>query len=135
MFIFLHSVVGLWRGKAGFSGSRASPVIPSIISHTGSSVQVDSILRIARPGEKECMADCGVDNNHRLLWHGTKNSNMIGILQQGLRIAPPEAPTTGWSLGKVLVHAQCLSPSALFDEVFSHTPIQVQRTVFFRSKL
>ena len=39
--------------------------------------------------------------NHRLLWHGTKTANMLGILQQGLRIAPPEASRSGWSLGKV----------------------------------
>lgn len=37
-------------------------------------------------------------NNRWLLWHGTRFSNIAGILKQGLRIQPPEAPLTdaGW---------------------------------------
>ena len=31
-----------------------------------------------------------------LLWHGSRITNMAGILGQGLRIAPPEAPVTGY---------------------------------------
>lgn len=27
-----------------------------------------------------------------LLWHGSRLTNWVGILSQGLRIAPPEAP-------------------------------------------
>lgn len=66
--------------------------------------------------------------NHRLLWHGSRLSNYAGaplrgggpgcrpvlcphlltlnavlpagILSQGLRIAPPEAPVTGYMFGK-----------------------------------
>jgi len=30
--------------------------------------------------------------NKRLLWHGSRFTNYTGILSQGLRIAPPEAP-------------------------------------------
>ena len=32
----------------------------------------------------------------RLLWHGSRLSNYAGILAQGLRVAPPEAPVTGY---------------------------------------
>ena len=31
-----------------------------------------------------------------LLWHGSRLSNWVGILSQGLCIAPPEAPVTGY---------------------------------------
>ena len=31
-----------------------------------------------------------------LLWHGSRLTNYVGILNQGLRIAPPEAPVTGY---------------------------------------
>ena len=31
-----------------------------------------------------------------LLWHGSRLTNTVGILSRGLRIAPPEAPTTGY---------------------------------------
>ncbi len=67
------------------------------------SIEVEAIFRVSRPGEAERLEDCGVPGNHRLLWHGTKTENMMGILQQGLRIAPPEASRSGWSLGKVCI--------------------------------
>jgi poly [ADP-ribose] polymerase len=35
-----------------------------------------------------------------LLWHGSRLSNFVGILSQGLRIAPPEAPVSGYLFGK-----------------------------------
>lgn len=35
-----------------------------------------------------------------LLWHGSRLSNFVGILSQGLRIAPPEAPASGYLFGK-----------------------------------
>jgi poly [ADP-ribose] polymerase len=35
-----------------------------------------------------------------MLWHGSRLSNFVGILSQGLRIAPPEAPKTGYMFGK-----------------------------------
>ena len=65
------------------------------------SFEVSAVFRVSRSGEAERLANCGVPGNHRLLWHGTKTANMMGILQQGLRIAPPEASRSGWSLGKV----------------------------------
>jgi hypothetical protein len=40
-------------------------------------------------------------HNHQLLWHGSRVSNFVGVLSQGLRIAPPEAPVTGYMFGKV----------------------------------
>jgi poly [ADP-ribose] polymerase len=39
-------------------------------------------------------------NNKKLLWHGSRFSNFVGILSQGLRIAPPEAPVSGYRFGK-----------------------------------
>ncbi|KAL4353464.1 hypothetical protein GQ457_06G028910 [Hibiscus cannabinus] len=35
-------------------------------------------------------------SNKMLLWHGSRLTNFVGILSQGLRIAPPEAPATGY---------------------------------------
>jgi hypothetical protein len=35
-----------------------------------------------------------------MLWHGSRVSNFVGILSQGLRIAPPEAPVSGYLFGK-----------------------------------
>jgi len=36
----------------------------------------------------------------KLLWHGSRLCNYVGILNQGLRIAPAEAPVSGYMFGK-----------------------------------
>lgn len=38
--------------------------------------------------------------NKKLLFHGSRFSNFPGILKNGLRIAPPEAPCSGYLYGK-----------------------------------
>ena len=35
-----------------------------------------------------------------MLWHGSRFSNFVGIMTNGMRIAPPEAPCTGYNFGK-----------------------------------
>lgn len=47
-----------------------------------------------------------------LLWHGSRLTNFGGILSQGLRIAPPEAPVTGYMFGKGIYLADMVSKSA-----------------------
>ena len=41
----------------------------------------------------------------RLLWHGSSLANWAGILNGGLRIAPPEAPSNGYNFDKGLYFA------------------------------
>ena len=50
--------------------------------------------------------------NRALLWHGSRLTNWCGILSQGLRIAPPEAPATGYMFGKGVYFADMVSKSA-----------------------
>lgn len=50
--------------------------------------------------------------NRMLLWHGSRLTNFVGILSQGLRIAPPEAPVTGYMFGKGVYFADMVSKSA-----------------------
>ncbi|XP_013616687.1 PREDICTED: poly [ADP-ribose] polymerase 2-like [Brassica oleracea var. oleracea] len=47
-----------------------------------------------------------------LLWHGSRLTNWVGILSQGLRIAPREAPVTGYRFGKGVYFADMFSKSA-----------------------
>lgn len=47
-----------------------------------------------------------------LLWHGSRLTNYVGILSQGLRIAPPEAPVTGYMFSKGVYFADMSSKSA-----------------------
>ncbi|XP_038596940.1 LOW QUALITY PROTEIN: poly [ADP-ribose] polymerase 2 [Tachyglossus aculeatus] len=59
--------------------------------------------------EGETMAFREELSNRMLLWHGSRLGNWAGILSQGLRIAPPEAPITGYMFGKGIYFAD-MSP-------------------------
>jgi poly [ADP-ribose] polymerase 2/3/4 len=77
--------------------------------------QVDQIFRIERQGEKDRFENSpfsGPPKDRRLLWHGSRCTNFGGILSQGLRIAPPEAPATGYMFGKGIYLADMSSKSA-----------------------
>lgn len=68
--------------------------------HThGIRYRLQDIFRVERAGEAERWAESDyanrTDSNRRLLWHGSRTTNYGGILSQGLRIAPPEAPVSG----------------------------------------
>jgi poly [ADP-ribose] polymerase 2/3/4 len=89
-------------------------------THQHFKVQVESIFRIERAGEEERWNNAGYgkrpDGDRMLLWHGSRSTNFaggqdvlcvrtalliclcesLGILKQGLRIAPPEAPVSGY---------------------------------------
>ncbi|VBB74967.1 Putative poly [ADP-ribose] polymerase 2 [Podospora comata] len=79
------------------------------------SYQVENIFRIERQGEKDRF-DASVfgklNQNRRLLWHGSRATNFGGILSQGLRIAPPEAPVNGYMFDKGIYLADMASKSA-----------------------
>ncbi|KAK0614569.1 poly polymerase catalytic domain-containing protein [Immersiella caudata] len=76
--------------------------------------RVESIFRIERQGETDrYQSSYGKDaKNRRLLWHGSRATNFGGILSQGLRIAPPEAPVSGYMFGKGIYLADMSSKSA-----------------------
>lgn len=77
--------------------------------------KVDDIFRIERQGELERFEQSEfskIASNRRLLWHGSRVTNFGGILGQGLRIAPPEAPVSGYMFGKGIYLADMSSKSA-----------------------
>ena len=53
-------------------------------------------------------------DNRMLLWHGSRLTNWMSILTHGLKIAPPEAPHTGFMFGKGVYTADCFSKSAQY---------------------
>ncbi|KAI1209496.1 PARP-domain-containing protein [Annulohypoxylon truncatum] len=66
--------------------------------------EISQIFRISRQGEKERLEGTySPPQNRRLLWHGSRCTNFGGILSQGLRIAPPEAPVNGYSMSLFLL--------------------------------
>ncbi|KAL4765399.1 putative poly(ADP)-ribose polymerase PARP [Aspergillus foveolatus] len=82
----------------------------------GVKYKVIDIFRIERQGEHNRFKSspyAGIKNsNRRLLWHGSRSTNYGGILSQGLRIAPPEAPVSGYMFGKGVYFADMSSKSA-----------------------
>jgi poly [ADP-ribose] polymerase len=77
--------------------------------------KISQIFRIERQGEKERFDNspfAGPPRDRRLLWHGSRCTNFGGILSQGLRIAPPEAPVSGYMFGKGIYLADMSSKSA-----------------------
>merc|ERR1740129_1509098 len=78
--------------------------------HSAYRIQTRNVFQI---GDAAQNADYAEFSKHitkkELLWHGSRMSNWSGILSQGLRIAPPEAPVTGYMFGKGLYFSNCVS--------------------------
>jgi len=68
----------------------------------GYQYNVKNIFRVERQDELERQNStyANIPSDRRLLWHGSRATNYSGILTQGLRIAPPEAPVSGYMFGK-----------------------------------
>ena len=64
-----------------------------------------------RHGEVDKFKNLG---NKKLLWHGSRITNFVGILSQGLRIAPPEAPSSGYLYGKGVYFADMAQKSSMY---------------------
>lgn len=85
----------------------ADYLIKSSGTSHGIRYRLEDIFRIDRKGEMDRFAKSEFAKIHkkdrRLLWHGSRTTNFGGILSQGLRIAPPEAPVNGYAFGKVIL--------------------------------
>jgi len=80
---------------------------------TSPKTKVEAIFRVARHDEEKRLQACEL-NNHMLLFHGSSTSNLISILKQGLKVAPPEAPPTGYAFGKGIYTADKFVKSASY---------------------
>ncbi|XP_040208464.1 poly [ADP-ribose] polymerase 2 isoform X4 [Rana temporaria] len=79
-------------------------------THNDYTMTLINVFRINKEGEEsKFRAELP---NRMLLWHGSRLSNWVGILSQGLRVAPPEAPVTGYMFGKGIYFADVSSKSA-----------------------
>ncbi|KAJ1687692.1 hypothetical protein LUZ63_019082 [Rhynchospora breviuscula] len=81
-------------------------------THSCYTVDITQIFRVSRDGEDDRFKKFSSTQNRMLLWHGSRLTNWTGILSQGLRIAPPEAPVTGYMFGKGVYFADMFSKSA-----------------------
>jgi poly [ADP-ribose] polymerase len=78
-------------------------------THNSFKLEIVDVFECKRQGEEERFMKL---HNRMLLWHGSRLTNFVGILSQGLRIAPPEAPSTGYMFGKGVYFADMVSKSA-----------------------
>ena len=79
-------------------------------THTSYSLELVDLFALS--SEEENIRFTKHIHNKTLLWHGSRLTNFVGILSQGLRIAPPEAPVTGYMFGKGVYFADMSSKSA-----------------------
>ncbi|XP_007647987.1 poly [ADP-ribose] polymerase 2 isoform X3 [Cricetulus griseus] len=79
-------------------------------THNNYTMTLLDVFEVEKEGEKEAFRKDLP--NRMLLWHGSRLSNWVGILSHGLRVAPPEAPVTGYMFGKGIYFADMSSKSA-----------------------
>lgn len=81
-------------------------------THKMYELEIVDVFKVARQGEARRYKPFKKLHNRRLLWHGSRLTNYAGILSHGLKIAPPEAPVTGYMFGKGIYFADMVSKSA-----------------------
>ncbi|XP_041716326.1 poly [ADP-ribose] polymerase 1 [Coregonus clupeaformis] len=91
-------------------------------THNTYTLEVEEIFKIVREGEYQRYRPFQDLPNRQLLWHGSRATNYAGILSQGLRIAPPEAPVTGYMFGKGVYFADMVSKSANYCHTSQSDP-------------
>ncbi|XP_064601493.1 LOW QUALITY PROTEIN: poly [ADP-ribose] polymerase 1-like [Liolophura sinensis] len=92
-------------------------------THNQYDLEILEAIRITREGEEERYSPFRELGNRQLLWHGSRTTNFAGILSQGLRIAPPEAPVTGYMFGKGIYFADMVSKSANYCRTSKSDPV------------
>jgi ankyrin repeat protein/predicted DNA-binding WGR domain protein len=94
------------------SSSPEYDMIEEYIHKSSTDYEIVNMFKIHRKDEKLRFSKWDKIKERKLLWHGSGVTNFIGILTQGLKIAPPEAPSTGWMFGKGVYFADCFAKSS-----------------------
>jgi hypothetical protein len=97
-------------------------------THSDYELVVQQVFKLDREGESEryeemLKQDPALASNRKLLWHGSRLTNFVGILKQGLRIAPAEAPVTGYMFGKGSYFSDVVSKSANYCRATPKDPV------------
>ena len=91
-------------------------------THDQYTLQLKNIFAVERLQEKNMFGKYSKEKR-MLLWHGSRLTNWFGILSQGLKIAPPEAPVSGYMFGQ---RKESYLFTTHFEKMFSLCPIFVQ---------
>ena len=79
---------------------------------THSKFKLKQLWKLSRNGEEQRFDPWKAFPNRKLLWHGSRLTNWVRILSTGLKIAPPDAPVSGYMFGKGIYFADMVSKSA-----------------------
>lgn len=90
-------------------------------THTAYKLIVEDVFKVKRQNEAERYKPFKQLHNRQLLWHGSRITNFVGILSQGLKIAPPEAPATGYMFGKGKIWISFLVQDSKLDSLQEST--------------
>ncbi|KAJ7536040.1 hypothetical protein O6H91_12G054800 [Diphasiastrum complanatum] len=94
-------------------------------THSSYKLEVLQIFKVNRDAEVDHFKPFSNTPNRMMLWHGSRLTNWTGILSQGLRIAPPEAPVNGYMFGKGVYFADMVSKSANYCYISHAEPVGV----------
>ncbi|RZC57610.1 hypothetical protein C5167_004914 [Papaver somniferum] len=87
-------------------------------------LELEDVFALDREGEFDTFAPYREKlQNKMLLWHGSRLTNFVGILSHGLRIAPPEVPSSGYMFGKGIYFADLVSKSAQYCRTSNWNPV------------
>lgn len=102
----------------GSEGTLINTYFRNTHGSTHSQFAFSQIWKLDRHGESARFKPwVDKQTTRHLLWHGSRFTNWVRILSQGLRIAPPEAPVTGYMFGKGVYFADMISKSANYCHV------------------
>ncbi|KAM9982840.1 hypothetical protein ACTFIZ_007362 [Dictyostelium cf. discoideum] len=107
----------LFRNIEEFALSTVDPTL-------GYSVDVLDIFKIDRIGDDQ-FSQWESDHNRMLLFHGSRIQSWCSILPNGLKIASPLSPKSGYRLGKGVYLADCISLSGLYTGATKENPTAI----------
>lgn len=93
---------------------------------------ISNIYAIGRKDERENIQNWDHVGKRTLLWHGTRAENIIGILQNGFRIAPSDALGTGAMFGSGIYFADIFNKS--YNYSYNFMPYNFRNNLMNRSK-
>ncbi len=96
-------------------------LIINYINNSESNIKIKNIFKIEKIGEeKNYNFKWDKLQNKTLLFHGSKVFNFLGILTNGLKICPSEAPSTGQAFGKGIYFSDHFSKSYAFCDYYEY---------------
>jgi len=82
-------------------------------THSSYTLELMEVFNIERHGESKRYKPFRKLPNRKLLWHGSRTTNFAGILSQGLRIAPPEAPVVSVTSSDIIITIVTMTSSMI----------------------